>query len=253
MITLQEIYTYLNALLLSRPFSDCCVNGIQVEGQKEVHKIATAVSASIATIEAAADAGVQLLIVHHGMFWNHDSIVVKGAKKEKLKLLILNDISLMAYHLPLDAHQEIGNNWSAAKEMGWTDLQPFGFYKGIPIGVKGKIPTQNRKDFKRMLENYYQHPAICALGGKENINTVALISGGAYKNIEEAAEAGVDCFITGNFDEPAWHQAHELGINFYALGHSATERIGPKALCTHLQEKYIGMVDCQFIDIANPF
>jgi len=252
MITLQEIYTHLNALLQSRSFSDCCVNGIQVEGCPEIQRVATAVSASVATIEAAVEAGVQLLIVHHGIFWNRDSPVVQGAKKEKLKLLLANEISLMAYHLPLDAHQDVGNNWRAAKEMGWVDLQPFGMYDGMKIGVKGRVPRQSREVFKNSLETYYQHGATCALGGKKEIETVALISGGAYKSIEDAAAEGIDCFITGNFDEPAWHQAFETQVNFFAMGHSATERVGPKALCEYIQGRYPS-VECQFLDLLNPF
>lgn len=252
MITLQEIYTHLNELLSSGSFADYCVNGIQVEGGQEISRVATAVSASLETIEAAVDARVQLLIVHHGMFWNRDSYVIRGPKKDKLKLLLTNEMTLMAYHLPLDAHKDIGNNWRAARDMGWRDLEPFGMYNGVAIGVKGKVPSQNRESFKKQLEGYYHHPAHCAFGGKQEIETVALISGGAYKNIEDAALEQIDCFITGNFDEPVWHQAHELGVNFYALGHSATERVGPRALCDYIQHRYPSL-DCQFIDVNNPF
>lgn len=251
MITLQAFCDHLAALFPSEKIVDYCPNGLQVEGMPSISRAATAVSASLSTIEAAVERGVQALIVHHGLFWSKDSYVIEGVKREKIRLLLEHGISLFAYHLPLDLHQEIGNNWLAAKEMGWKDLEPFGLFNGIPIGVKGTIPTISRKEFSTLLEKYYQHPAMSALGGKEKISTAALISGGAYKSLPEAVQAGVDCFITGNFDEPVWHQAFEEKINFFAMGHTATERIGPKALSKHLA-KELG-VPCDFIDTPNPF
>jgi putative NIF3 family GTP cyclohydrolase 1 type 2 len=122
---------------------------------------------------------------------------------------------------------------------------------GVPIGVKGKIEASSPEEFQKKLENYYQHQAICALGGPERIHTVALISGGAYRSIGEASREEIDAFVTGNFDEPAWHQAYEEGIHFYALGHSATERVGPRALSEHIGDKL--ELPCSFIDIHNPF
>lgn len=251
MITLQEICRYLDNLLEVKNFNDFCVNGLQVEGKAEVGKIATAVSASLSTIEAAIDKGADLLLVHHGLFWNRDSYVIEGVKRQKLKLLLDHGISLLAYHLPLDAHTEFGNNWAAATEMGWSNLEPFGVYNGAPIGVKGIFPAQSREEFQQKLEKYYRHQAHTAPGGKELVTTAALISGGAHKSILEAAGEGVDCFITGSFDEPIWHQAFEEKINFYALGHANTEEIGPKALGKHLHDKFGVPVD--FITIDNPF
>ena len=147
---------------------------------------------------------------------------IVGTKKEKIDLLLKNGISVLAYHLPLDAHPEFGNNWKAAKDLGWKNLQPFHYIKGMPIGVKGEL-DQSREDFQKSLENYYGHNAYTALGGKEHIRSAALISGGAYKVIDDAVRAGVDAFVTGSFDEPVWHTAHEDKMNFFALGHSATE------------------------------
>lgn len=251
MILLDELNNLLNELLPSNGLTDYCQNGLQVEGKKEVESIATAVSASLETILLAVKFGVDVLIVHHGIFWNHDKHGIKGVLKEKIYHLLLNKISLFAYHLPLDMHPIIGNNWKAAADLGWTDLQPFGFINGVAIGVKGRVPQQSREIVQSQLENYYEHQAICAFGGKKNIETLALISGGSYRSIVEAAQAEVDGFITGNFDEPAWHQAFEEKINFFALGHSATERVGPKALASHL-ETSLGM-PCQFLDLFNPF
>jgi len=251
MITLQELCGYLENLLQASTFSDYCINGLQVEGNPKIQKIATGVSASLETIESAVKAKVQVLIVHHGLFWNRDSYVIQGVKREKLRLLIENNISLLAYHLPLDAHRDYGNNWTAARELGWKDLEPFGFYNGVPIGVKGSLKNVPREKFTKTLEKYYQHSAHSALGGKEVVHTAALISGGAHKSLIDAAAAGVDCFVTGSFDEPVWHQAFEEKINFFALGHSNTEKVGPRALGEHLEE-YFG-IPCQFLDIPNPF
>lgn len=251
MITLKELSAYLNDYLHCGLFVDYCKNGVQVEGCKTVGSIATAVSANLETIEAAQKLAVDALIVHHGLFWKNDSHVISGSKKEKIKILLGNDMSLLAYHLPLDAHLAVGNNWKAAKDMGWTDLQPFGLFDGQPIGVKGRLNKMNRNQFQKELEKYYGQNAHSALGGREEVETAALISGGAYKSILEAAAQGIDCFVTGNFDEPAWNHAYEEKVNFFALGHTATERIGVRALGEHLGEKF-GLKH-HFIDTPNPF
>lgn len=251
MITLQEFCTYLDQLLECGSFNDSCKNGLQVEGKKEIRSIATAVTANLASIEEAKKRGVDALIAHHGLFWNSDPHAVVGSKREKLALLLQNEISLLGFHLPLDAHQKIGNNWKAAHDMGWKDLQPFGLYNGKLIGVKGTFKPMKRNAFMRELENYYKHPAYQALGGKETVKTAALISGGAYRSLAEAASQGIDCFITGNFDEPAWNQAFEEKINFFAMGHTATEKIGPRALGEHLAKKF--KLKYHFIDTDNPF
>jgi dinuclear metal center YbgI/SA1388 family protein len=245
MIPLKELCEHLNLFLRCSEFTDYGPNGLQVEGKAQVKKIATAVSASLLTIEAAAEWGADALIVHHGLFWNKDKYEVTGVKRDKLKLLLARGISLLAYHLPLDAHEEVGNNWKAASDLGLTALAPFSF------GVQGKMKPRSIDAFKNQLEQYYSHPAACALGGKEKVQTAAIISGGAHWSIKEAAAAGIDCFITGSFDEPIWHIAFEEKINFFALGHAATERIGPLALGEHLKEKW--SLPVQFIDMANPF
>ena len=251
MITLQELCKYLDDYLNCSLFKDFSKNGLQIEGGPNIQKIAVAVTANLQTIEEAYQSNVDALIVHHGLFWEGDSYVIHGIKRNKIKMLLENDISLLAYHLPLDAHQEVGNNWKAAHELGWSNLEPFGFYKGIPLGVKGTIPKMDRIEFKAQLEKYYQHQAIHAFGGQQKIEKVGLISGGAYKQLGDAANEGLDAFITGSFDLPAWDIAHEQNINFYALGHTATEKIGPQALGLHLLEKF--KVETIFIDVPNPF
>lgn len=251
MLTLKELCIYLDRLLIPAfKCDDYCPNGLQVEGHAKINKVATAVSANLETIEKAAELGIDALIVHHGLFWQKDSYVIQGAKKKKLEILLKQGMSLLAYHLPLDMHQEVGNNWRAAREMGWSHLQPFGFFNGVPIGVKGEVHL-SQEGLKAQLEEYYQHAAIMAPGGPKAIKSVGLISGGAYKGIADAAVEGLDAFITGNFDEPAWSQAFEEKVNFYAMGHSATERVGPRALNEQLKAD-LG-INSQFLDIPNPF
>ncbi len=251
MITLQELCAYLDKLLQPTPISDYCFNGLQVEGKKQVRKIATGVSANLSTIQAAVECGADALLVHHGLFWNQDSHQIQGTKREKLALLFKNEISLIAYHLPLDIHQELGNNWKAALDLGWTDLEPFCSINKLFFGVKGHFKEMSREEFQKKLEDYYLHPAHVALGGKKSVKTAGLISGGSYKFITHAIAEGLDCYVAGNFDEPVWNQAFEEKINFFALGHSATEKIGPKALGDHLHKEF--KLDYQFIDIYNPF
>lgn len=243
----ESLNTYLNVAQIK----DYCPNGIQVEGKDEIKRVATAVSANLQTIEKAVEKGVDALVVHHGMFWNRDPYPIIGTKRTKLELLLQHEISLFAYHLPLDAHQEIGNNWRAARELGWEDLEPFGEFNGTFIGVKGNFSPQPIEAFVTHVEAYYSHRATVALGGKKKVKSVALISGGAYKELGAASREGVDCFMTGNFDEPAWGIAHEEGIHFLALGHSATEKIGPKAFAEYLVNQH--GLEAFFLDIPNPF
>lgn len=251
MVLLNTLCEHLDDLLSSQKIIDYCPNGLQLEGKSHLRKVATAVSASLATIEKAIEEEVDALIVHHGLFWQRDDYVIRGVKRQKIALLLEHGISLLAYHLPLDMHTEIGNNWKAAKEMGWTNLQPFCSVNGLFLGVKGELPAIPRKEMQRQLETYYRHPAHSACGGPEVISTAALISGGAHKSIVEAVKDKVDAFITGSFDEPTWHQAFEEKINFFALGHSATERVGPIALQNYIENQF--HLPCSFIDIQNPF
>ncbi len=250
-ITLQELYEYLNTLLEVADFTDYSPNGLQVEGKIDIRKVAFAVSANLATIQAAVGLGADALIVHHGLFWKGDEYPIIGVKKKKLEILLKNQLSLLAYHLPLDAHPEIGNNGKAAADLGWKDIEPFGYLSGKPIGVVGSFPKMSRADFEKKLEEYYKHPVTAARGGKDFVESACLISGGAYKSVKEAAKAGADCFITGNFDLPAWDDAMELGINFYAIGHTATEKIGPRALKDAVKNRF--GIECVFIDDDNPF
>ncbi len=251
MITLQELCRHLNTLLAIDLFSDVCPNGLQIEGKPTIERIVTAVSCSSEIIGAAIAAEADALVVHHGIFWQGDSPVISGVKKCKIQALLDHGISLLAYHVPLDAHVQVGNNWKAAQEMGWQSLQPFGMFKGSLIGVKGSVPNIPVEELKKHLETYYDHPAHHAPGGKPLIAQIALVSGGAHWSIKEAIAQGIDAFITGSFDEPIWNLAMEEGIHFFALGHAATEKIGPKAIAAYIQDEL--QIQTTFLDSENPF
>lgn len=251
MITLQELSSYLNNLLAVSDFIDDCPNGVQVEGKPEIHRIAFAVSASLAAIHEAVKMRADALIVHHGVFWQKDPLPVCGSKKSKLEKLLEHQISLLGYHLPLDAHRQLGNNWKAASDLKWSRLEEFGIFRKMAIGVKGQFPSLPVEEFKKIIEGFYGHPAHVALGGKKQVSSAGIISGGAHWSILEAVDQNLDCYITGSFDEPIWDIAHERKINFFALGHYATEKIGIQALMKHLMEKF--SLTCSFIELENPF
>lgn len=241
----------LEELLSPSLFTDYGPNGLQVEGKSQIKKVAFSVSASLATIQEAAKRGVDVLVVHHGLFWDKDPSPVVGSKKEKLSLLLASQISLVAYHLPLDAHPQLGNNWRAARELGWQTLEPFFPMGNQHLGVRGTFSPRSLEAFQKQLETYYGHSAQVVPGGKKEVASAALISGGAHRFLHAAADAGVDCYITGSLDEMVWDQAHERGINFFALGHYATERIGVLGLMEHVKAQ--GVLSCEWIDLFNPF
>lgn len=250
-VHLKEFVAALDAFLRVSEFADSCPNGLQVEGKTQIHKVGFAVSASAAAIKEAKARCVDALIVHHGLFWNKDPYPLVGMKRDRIASLIKQDISLIAYHLPLDAHLEVGNNWRAAHDLGWQELQPFAEYGKHKIGVKGVFSGIEVSEFQKKIETYYGHVAHAALASKSVVTSAALVSGGAHRLLEEAAHEGVDCFITGSFDEMNWEMAKELNVHFFALGHFATERIGILALMQHVQKRW--NLSCEWIDLINPF
>lgn len=249
-IALAELETYLHKLLDPNTMEDGCPNGVQIANTQPIAHIATAVSASLEALEKASALQAQALIVHHGIFKKNDLYPLTGTKYRKIKILLQNDIALLTYHLPLDAHRQLGNNWKAAYDLGLKDLMPFAEFCKVPIGVIGSIEPKSFETFKNTIESYYNHPAqaVCV---KDPVTRVAIVSGAGEKCIKAAQEAGADCLITGRVDEPVWDEAHEEGISFLGLGHYATEVVGVKALAEHLQEAY--HIPCTFIKTENPF
>ncbi|AAX50361.1 Nif3-like dinuclear metal center hexameric protein [Chlamydia trachomatis] len=251
-MNVSDLLNILNELLHPEYFSDYGPNGLQVgNAQTAIRKVVVAVTADLATIEKAIACEANVLLVHHGIFWKGMPYPITGILYQRMQRLMEGNIQLIAYHLPLDAHTTIGNNWKVARDLGWEQLESFGSSQPS-LGVKGVFPEMEVHDFISQLSAYYQTPVLAkALGGKKRVSSAALISGGAYHEISEAKNQQVDCFITGNFDEPAWSLAHELAIHFLAFGHTATEKVGPKALAQYL--KGAGLESVVFLDTDNPF
>ncbi len=236
----DDLETYLASYLGLGRFDDESLNGLQVEGAKEISAVAFAVSACAEAFEIAAKGGAQALIVHHGLFWKgHGPEPVTGALAARLRLLIKPDLNLFAYHLPLDAHPKAGNNAVAAAALGLRNLEPFGGNHGMKIGWKGALPAAvSLKRFILRLEKYYGHKAFVVQGGSGLVKKIGIVSGGAAKEAMQAALEGLDLYVTGEASEPVTYLVREAGMNFAALGHYATERVGVMALAKHLGKKF---------------
>lgn len=248
---LKSFSHYIDQLLHPATFTDVCINGIQVEGKPKISSIATSVSATLNSIRKAKQLKVDALVVHHGLFIKGKELVIQDSMRDKLKILLEEGITLLAYHLPLDAHPELGNNWPAAKILGFFDPEPFGASMGKYIGVRARCEPTTAVQMKKKLERFYGRKAESACFGPKAIERVAIVSGSGYKLLLDAVHEEVDCFITGTADEPVWHQAREEKIHFFALGHAATEKLGVQLLGNHLAEQF--GIKHTFIDDDNPF
>ncbi|MEO1817811.1 Nif3-like dinuclear metal center hexameric protein [Pseudomonas sp.] len=251
MVERDKLLRYCNELLDSGSFQDYCPNGLQVEGRNEIRLIVSGVTASQALVDAAVEAGADLLLVHHGYFWRGEAAQVVGIKHRRLKALLQHDINLMAYHLPLDVHAELGNNAQLAQLMGWQisgGLEP---HNPRSVGLTGELPEPCSGDSlaQQLAERLQREPLFIA-GHERPVKRIAWCTGAAQGYIDKAIALGVDAFITGEVSEPTVHTARENGIHFYAAGHHATERYGAKALGDHLAATF--GIEHQFIDIDNP-
>jgi dinuclear metal center YbgI/SA1388 family protein len=247
----DEILGYLHEYLRVGDFRDYGPQGLQVEGKPQVGKIVSGVSGSAALFEAAAAAGADMVLVHHGIFWDRESRVVKGGLKRRLSLLLEHQITLGAYHLCLDAHPELGNNILGTRGLGLTDIRPWGDYQGKPLGFRGEWqPGLTPDDAKARVDELYDFHSLAFQYGPDPIRTVGVISGGAQGEIHHAIETGLDMYVTGEASEYVMNAAREGGIHFFAAGHYATERLGIRALGEHLADRF--GVEHQFVDIPNP-
>ncbi|MCK5640274.1 MAG: Nif3-like dinuclear metal center hexameric protein [Gammaproteobacteria bacterium] len=248
MIHLNELLQYTNTLLESDTFQDYCPNGLQVEGKDVIRKLVTGVTASQALIDAAVEQGADALLVHHGYFWKGEDPCIRGLKGRRIRTLVQNDISLLAYHLPLDAHSELGNNAGLASALG---LEVEGRFTPADIGMYGSIgntldgPSLVQRIAKALGREPQYIPA-----GEHAIRRIGWCSGSAQGYIEAAADLGLDAYISGEISEQTVHLARERGIHYFAAGHHATERFGVQALGEHLARQF----DLQhvFIDVPNP-
>ena len=242
----DEIVAYANGLLEVERFPEFAPAGLQVTGAPEVERIACGVSASRELFERAAAAGAQLVLVHHGVIWRNEPRVVDARMKGRLQALFDANLSLVAYHLALDAHPGVGNNAVLARALGVEVERPF-----AEIGVGGRLhePVEMSAFVERVRACLGREPLVFAHGPGE-VETVAVSCGGGGEHLIEAAQAGYDLFLTGEPEEPALHTARELGIHFVAGGHYATERLGIQALAAHLAERFD--LAWEFVDLPNP-
>lgn len=251
MARLGEIITFADGRLRSGSFRDASLNGLQVEGKPEVRRIALGVSASLEFLGRARAEGADLAIVHHGLFWKGHTEAVRGPLKKKLALLIESGMSLAAWHLPLDAHPSLGNNAALLRVLGAGKCRPFGEYDGQSIGLAGTLPgpLTPEKAASLLAAALGAKPLLFPYGPKK-IRRVGAVSGGAARMFGQAAEAGLDLFVTGEAGEPSQETARELGINFISAGHYNTEKDGVRNLGRLLARRF--RVAASFIDVPNP-
>ena len=251
MVQRDTLITALNKYLNTHLFTDYCPIGLQVEGAKTLRKVATGVSLSMELLERTVEIGAQMAIVHHGMFWKNQSPVLQGPLRERIAYLLEHDLSLVGYHLPLDAHRVVGNNAQILKFLGAIMKEAFGEYNGMPIGFVGEF--ERAKPVTKIMERLRvlspgEH--VFFPGSETKIKRFGVVSGGAGSIYEQAVAAGLDLFITGEPYEPALALARESGTAFLAIGHYNSEKPGVMALGSWLKRKF--KIDVQFIDIPNP-
>jgi dinuclear metal center YbgI/SA1388 family protein len=242
----DEIVAFANDLLDLPSYPDYGPMGLQVAGAPEVTKIACSVSASRELFERALETGAQLVLVHHGLFWEKDTRVIGPLQRARLEILFHGDLNLVAYHLALDAHPEIGNNILLAKELG---VEPERRFTEWGYGGRLAHPIPVSELAERMQEKLDRPPLVFSYGPEE-VERVAVLTGGAARYVSEAAAEGYDCFVTGEADEPTKYAAKEAAIHFVAGGHYATETLGVRALAAKLADEF--GVEWEFIDLPNP-
>lgn len=251
MLDRNELLKHLDALLQTSRFRDYCPNGLQVAGREHISSIVTGVTASQALIDAAIELGADTILVHHGYFWKGEDERITGIKKERLKALLINDINLIAYHLPLDSHPVYGNNVQLADVLGLQIDGPLSDDDPAMPGNIGRLPRpMSGREFCIWLSECLQREPLHIGEETDTIETIGWCTGAAQGYLQTAVNAGVDAFLTGEINEPAVHLARETGTHFFSAGHHATERYGVKALGEYLAEEF--GLDVEFVDIDNP-
>jgi dinuclear metal center YbgI/SA1388 family protein len=245
---LNELRDYIASLLETSRFRDYCPNGVQVEGRAEVRKIASGVTASQRLLDAATAWGADAVLVHHGYFWRGEDAALIGIKRRRVAHLLQYDISLLAYHLPLDAHAELGNNAQLARWLGFVEQGRFGEQD---IACFGELEQAQRLEqlTQRIAGTLERTPQVIGAMDK-TIRRIAWCTGAAQGYFMQAVELGVDAFLTGEISEQNVHVAEETGVAFIAAGHHATERYGVQALGAHLASRFA--LEHRFFDMEVP-
>ena len=249
---LHQLVAELDELLEAEGTTDYCPNGLQVEGRQQVHRVVTAVSASRQLFELAAAQNADAILVHHGILWNaSEAARIVGSLRERVRILIEHRISLIAYHLPLDRHRELGKAAQLARRLGLDELEPYGHHAGAPAGVCGVCyePGEPSEFYAAVAETCDREPLVFP-GRPGPISSVGIVTGGAQREFHQAVAAGLDAYVTGEATEWVMHQAAEDGVHYVAAGHYATETFGIRALGRWLIDQH--GLEVEFVDLPNP-
>jgi len=246
----DELAKYLARTLDITRFRDFCPNGLQVEGRTEIKTLVSGVTASMALLQAALEKGADAILVHHGYFWRGEDMRVIGQKFRRLKTLIENDVSLFAYHLPLDSHPILGNNAQLAKLFGFEVTGRFGEDDLGWLGKWSEVAPATAGDVAAHVSNILGREALIVGDSARTVDTIAWCSGAAQNMLAAAIDAGASIYISGEISEPTVHLAREAGVAYLACGHHASERYGVQALGQFIAQQF--GIEHQFVDIANP-
>ena len=248
MSNLFEILDYTGQLLDISRFRDYCPNGLQVEGRTEIKKLVSGVTASQDLLQKAAELGADAILVHHGYFWRNEAPQITGIKRKRIGLLVRNDMSLLAYHLPLDAHPELGNNAQLGTRLGFTIE---GWFSDKRIAAYGNLAQPaGLPELAQNIETKLGRTPLVVGDPDKTVRRIAWCSGAAQEYFAEAIGLGIDAFLTGEISEHTVHLAREYGVAFISAGHHATERYGVQALGEHLEHRF--GLQHHFVDVDNP-
>ena len=251
MAKLQDIIQWCDQTLKSPEFKDYAPNGLQIEGKTEVHKILVAVTASQDAIDAAIRENADLLLVHHGYFWKGEAYPITGMRGKRIKSLIQHDISLLAYHLPLDSHPSLGNNAAIADLLELERIETLDPSERHPIGNIGYLnQPMPVEEFKTFVSEKLKFDVTHLPADKNMIEKVGFCTGGAQDFIVKAAEQGCDAYISGEVSERTFYEAKELGVHYFACGHHATERYGVQRLGQAISEQFD--IEYVYFELNNP-
>ncbi len=249
---IDHLIAVLDELLEPGRFDDLGPNGLQVPGRRDIRRVVTGVSAQRLLFERAVELEAELVLVHHGLFWDFLPTGLTPVLAERLRPLFKHDVNLAAYHLPLDAHPEVGNNAILARELGCSEHEPFGAYRGVPVGRRGSFPGDGvpmPELVERVRALTRREPTVLGAGA-ERVRTIGIVSGSAAGSLGEAVARGFDAFLTGEPKEHVMGEAADSGIHFIAAGHYATETFGVRRLGDWLEREF--GVEHVWVDLPNP-
>jgi len=245
----DELVRYLDEYLRIGEIADDSQNGLQVEGRPEVRRLALAVDACLESFQQAVEAGADMLLVHHGLFWK-DYRPLRGAFLRRVRVLLDGGVSLYAAHLPLDAHPQVGNNAVLAQRLGLEVVGPFGEYHGVQVGVEARLPAPlPPQEFAQRVQEHLGTQVVLLAYGPPQVHRVGIISGGGAEMTAQAAARGLDLFLTGERSHTFYHEAREQNLHVLYAGHYVTETVGVRALGEHLAERF--GLETTFLDVPT--